>query len=239
MNRFDIKRLVDVTFEILKEKSDLDLESLMKFGDEPDNIFKQISRNFYLNDEIKNCVNICSWWNCDTYEFSSLIREKLKNKDKELDKAHSLILSNIEWKKAVECISGQGREYFKTDFDVILSKKLQEKGFNCWLSNSYNWFKKQNSRKKNSNFWSGLYYCCYQKCGEFEAFIKNEPNFNSDVVVFLTARNIVDHEKLSKKIQVRGTRRNKLLNSIMMLGSDSARSNAIISNHKNEELLGI
>ena len=78
------------------------------------------------------------------------------------DHKYVISLSNDEWEDCMRFTSknSKHRIRFNSHFDNLISKKLQEKGVNCILRSTYNWF----NRKKNGCQWSGKFKCFSANC---------------------------------------------------------------------------
>lgn len=190
----------------------------------------------------KNSAFVFSWWESDFKNYSSIVKKRLNQNNDQEEKIIRIVLNEKEWETATKSITkgSNGRRKFKIDFDRILSIKFQEARYNCWLVCNFNWFKKHQSKKKKCYFWNGNYSCLNKNCAKFEAFIETEPVFGYDVIVNLKVKedsSFIEHEKLKKEFQLRGHRRQQLLNNIMLYGTDQARSKMLVENHENNESL--
>lgn len=167
MLKIDINKLLNSAEKVMVERGVKSLDNV-PFSNENESIWSKISVECYQNMDIKNIINIFSWWNCNTFNFSSLLKQKIEKRHKNTEDLIRIILNQEEWDSAKKFVS-EDKQRFKREFDRIISGKIQEKGFNCWLECGYNAFKKKESRKTVCNYWSGKYYCLNEKCGVFKA----------------------------------------------------------------------
>ena len=84
--------------------------------------------------------------------------EELKNEEE-----ITVNLSHEKWQKLVAKFkkkNKKGDRYsMNSGFKQFLKKSLQKQGVNCFINSVNNWFKKRNSQKKDSPYWSGKYKC--------------------------------------------------------------------------------
>ena len=67
-----------------------------------------------------------------------------------------------------------GRKYFLASFTSMLNSKINILGITCRLRSKFNWFKKDDGRKRNIWFWRGCYICVDKNCLiNYTATIKN------------------------------------------------------------------
>ena len=138
------------------------------------------ARAFYLSQN----------WMRDRNGFSSSVLNILKNRDKKDIGAVNCIQINFtetEWNEVQIFVltDSNGRKYFKSDFDRVLSIKLQKNGIKCWLYCNYNYFMK----KKTHILWKGQFLCRECKIKFIIVVLKNDEKKN-----FLVSWNqIIEH----------------------------------------------
>lgn len=135
-------------------------------------------------------------------------------------------LCSEETLKLVKFVKGQ-RKYFGSEFTKFLSAKLQNHGIKCWLGKNSNWFKKNNSRKSNSHFWTGKYECI--QCGmSYFASMLNNNNHGCELYVNWNGNS--SHNKVLPKVRCSGKNRDKLKASIINCGVEETQQNNFFFN---------
>ena len=61
--------------------------------------------------------------------------------------------------KKMIAVRNGGRKYFLESFTSMLNSKMKILGITCCLRSKFNWFKKDDGRKKHIWFWRGCYNC--------------------------------------------------------------------------------
>ncbi len=118
-----------------------------------------------------------------------------------------------------------GRRRLLIEFHVALSKKLQDLGLKCWLTNRkrFNWF-------KSNNLWSAKYDCYVKTCkNTFDAFIRRR--HGESVFVVVQSIQVSSHTFFVKKIQCcRGSDRRNLGKELLAYGNSQVKVKNIIYN---------
>lgn len=108
------------------------------------------------------------------------------------------------------------RTRLSSEFDILLSEKLQGKGLKCWLQNKNNCFRNPNNKKKTKYLWRGKYVCIDKKClNSFTAHIINEKlseniiDMDEVSIRVLFKKKFMHLGKIQKKIRCSGKKRNE------------------------------
>lgn len=109
----------------------------------------------------------------------------------------------------------------------MLESKFDEKNINCDIKSTYNWFKKEDGRKTKCQYWKGKYAC--KTCSA--QFLMEIENNKRQLLVKIRTTNYKVHDKLKKKIQIRGEKRKIRSDRIIIDGLPVVRAN-MICNHK-------
>lgn len=119
----------------------------------------------------------------------------------------------------------------------LLNEALQTKDFKCWIRESFNYFKSENSRKKNSPFWNGEFICVSCRTN-FRLLIQNEPVYEQKIELLMNCKvlefsNFHD-EKIKPVLKFYGESRSAITLDILVNGTQNVLSNV---NNKNEDEL--
>ena len=116
------------------------------------------------------------------------------------------------------------------NYDNLFSKKLQEKGINCWLRSKYNWLKKTDSKKESCPVFRGKYGCIDSECNvDYHFIYKSLDNKYFDVFW----EEFSKHPKLclpTRMIQVSKKERELLKSELTVHGVSNLRDQNIIFN---------
>ena len=106
-----------------------------------------------------NALYLSKNWERDRNCYRNSVLNILKNKDKIRNGSLNCIQFNFtefEWTEVQKFVSQDSKErkYFKSEFDVVLSKKLQQNGVKCWVYCNFNYF-----LRKTNLVWKGEFIC--------------------------------------------------------------------------------
>ena len=130
-----------------------------------------------------------------------------------------IIMSCQEWNDCLKftSVNGKQRKRFTTQFDNLLSKKLQDEGFNCILRSTYNWF----NQKKKGCQWSGRFKCFAKECRRvYDAKIWNITE-NCSIEIYINWLGECCHEKLVLNERICGKEREKIAENLLIDGIES------------------
>ncbi|RNA34449.1 hypothetical protein BpHYR1_031736 [Brachionus plicatilis] len=112
------------------------------------------------------------WFKRNPQNYSKIVHQKLNilefnsnenpEKTKQQENETFIELNLKEFKSFA--VSNSKRRRLLGDFEEALNTQLQKNGFNCYFKCNHNWFKSENSRKRNLPIWSGLYKCIHEEC---------------------------------------------------------------------------
>lgn len=115
------------------------------------------------------------------------------------------------------------------EFTQYLSRKLNINSINCHLNASGNFFKKANSRKSSSPYWSGNYYCKKKDCGiQYHFFVRTA----SISHLHMIAKRACNHGPF-EKFALYGKRREDLKKEILIKGSYNVKADNFLLNSIN------
>lgn len=130
---------------------------------------------------------------------------------------------------------GSKRQKFSAKFLAIINEKIHKIGINCFLEESWNWFKRINSRKKGP-FWSGVYYCVNRNCKtKFTLKLNKSFKLGDNVTIDVFYKNPkTQHELITskKKTYISKEERKKLALDTKIKGVQIVRSENINFNIK-------
>ncbi len=128
------------------------------------------------------------------------------------------------------------RRRFNTDFSNFLSDKIQLMGVaNCRLVTSTNWFRKDDSQRKNStHYWSGKYSCLDKSCqikyiGYIEKIIDNT---EVNLIIRFDNSLLSTHDLVQQKIKCSGEKRDQQKLELMSNGTLNTLNSNVISNRE-------
>ena len=164
----DLLKLVNVTVKLIEKNPKINLD------DEPiatncnENIWNKICLETYGNIEKETAYSLRRKWKRNDHNYATMVKcmvENVRKKDKFVIDQKANFNFQLSLKEVNEHrINYDDRSKLSSDFDEIISAKLREKGIKCWFICSYNWFKKENSRKQQAVFWRGSYKCIDSNC---------------------------------------------------------------------------
>ncbi|CAF0975266.1 unnamed protein product [Brachionus calyciflorus] len=123
----------------------------------------------------------------------------------------------------------------------LLNEALQSKEFNCWIRESFNYFKSESSKKINAPFWNGEFICLEKECRElYKLSILNEPEQGKNFEIIMIAKNqdvnSLHQNKIKPKLKFYGETRLRTNLDIVVNGTQNVL--AKVNNGIEEELNG-
>ena len=233
----DLLKLVNVTVKLIEKNPKINLD------DEPiatncnENIWNKICLETYGNIEKETAYSLRRKWKRNDHNYATMVQcmvENVRKKDKFVIDQKANFNFQLSLKEVNEHrINYDDRSKLSSDFDEIISAKLREKGIKCWFICSYNWFKKENSRKQQAVFWRGSYKCIDSNCqNACEAFIcdGNGPL----LLINIKYNKISDHlENVVKKVSCRGNARSIQAKHLVIEGTSNVQSKNYLNNQIN------
>jgi hypothetical protein len=209
-----------------------------------DSFWGQICLKVYGFYDFLKSLQIQMWWKRNYQNLKERVETALKNKEPQETISNKNIKEEIienhleiefdanEKKNLVKLISSTGfagRRFLLTEFTKLLSQKLNLMGINCTLNCLSNWFKKDQSRKKNVPAWKGNYQCinCMCKikfCASIDTFD------NEKLILHLKWSGFCQHEKVHNYTQKRCTGEERKLMAMKLMSNG-------ISNTLNEIII--
>ena len=206
----DIEILIQKTTEFMLEKKLKDLTGSIRKG---------VWRDLCLKINNVENFNEQSRLNFLWFKRNSNFKQKVLNNisiSENSRKQHIVKFSVIEWDKLIEEATNPNKVKFLVDFDNILSEKLQQQGFKCWLRCSNNYLGKK-------AFWTGKFFCIEKACGMlFDAFaLKQEETID----IYVSFENkAINHSVIVKQLRVSGENRISQQKSLMANGICNTQS---------------
>jgi hypothetical protein len=247
-NEYDIEKLVQIVIEVLirKKKSQNSNSDELKFTHDKNNVWREISLKFKGSDDPKFALRIYTWWCRNNYKIKDKVFGKLNENtmdhesDLLLDRNFDLIfhIDINEWRQLCKyktsLVYATGRKRFRIGFDHFLNNLINR---DCWYKSKSNWFRKTNSRKTNSPFWSGNFVCIKEDClNEICCFINDiDQNDNTIEIKIKEIEKSFLHEKIYRKEHIKGIERTQLAKSLKAYGLQNIRNENIIINMENND----
>lgn len=217
MFEFNIKKLIKKTSTYINGRNNSTIQSkiLLTFFD-----WRRVCFLYFGFFSVFFSRIIRDMWKKDHLKYRSSVVEKLfQNTSKIVEKKtnFSIKISESDWKRLQKGISGvlDKRKRFKSAFTSFINKKFFSKGINCVFVCISNWFAKENSRKKSSNFWNGKYKC--KHCNKIAKLSIAKESF-SNIILKVNTNGGYEHEYFSFCQRVIGKKREKLTQSIFEKG---------------------
>jgi hypothetical protein len=178
-NKIDIEIFIKLTIDYLKKNHMIEIEEDLNIDFKTSHWFRICQKAFKQVDE-SDILFVKLAWQRNHQEFKSRVLEEIN---------HHLRRNFTHRVKEAEFIdylnnytTGNNRNQFNHNFDVVLSKIMNENGINCQVSYNFNHFKKENSRKGKASFWAGQYVC--KICSSiFQIKIANKPDKDQDYLI--------------------------------------------------------
>lgn len=209
----DLSKLVAITCQFLKNLG-TNLNFDPKFSKNEQNIWVKICKEYYGKVCYKQALLIYMWFKRNTQNYSKIVHQKLNilefnsnenpEKSKQQENETFIEFSLKEFKSFA--VSNSKRRRLLGDFEEALNTQLQKNGFNCYFKCNHNWFKSENSRKKNLPIWSGLYKCIHEECQQ-SVITEIAEIENEKVVIKILYSDKKKHEKIIKSDRIIGLER--------------------------------
>lgn len=135
----------------------------------------------------------------------------------------------LKWKLDFENLASglKNRKRLKCKAADLFSRMLNDDGINCDLRLGNNWFRKENSQKIFSPYWSGGFTCKNIACNKyFYGEIIEEPDYEKEILIHFYFNDICDHP-IRKKERCSGNLRK--LESLKLLAHGS--TNVLAENY--------
>ena len=121
------------------------------------------------------------------------------------------------------------RKYFTASFTKLLNSKLKIQGVLCLLYCNFNWFRNENSRKKNSVYWRGGFTCVDKTCDIVFIGIIDKP-FENNMEITLNWNGSPNHQDRIHRIakhRCTGLERKNLALKLVANGISNTRNDMI------------
>ena len=160
----------------------------------------------------------------------------LNSKIEENSNVKLILFTEFETSLAKKMIAVRkgGRKYFLASFTSMLNSKMKILGITCCLRSKFNWFKKDDGRKKNIWFWRGCYNCVDKNCkitytGTIRSPILNEFELSLEWNGF-ALHSLMN--SVSVKPRCTGEARNKLALRLIANGISNTRNEIILNSRE-------
>lgn len=226
MFEFNIQKLVKKTSTYIRRKdnfSSIQSKLIMNLFD-----WRKICFIYFGFYSIFFSKIIRDMWKKDLLSYRTSVIKKLFNNNSLNDKKRcfKVNIEKNEWDRLKKGISGK-RKRFNSEFTTFFNQRLFSNGLNCVFVCVSNWFSKDNSRKKTSNFWAGKYKC--KHCNKIaQAVITHEGL--SNVILKVKTDGGYDHKYFPSCLRVTGEKRKKLAQSIFEKGHLVVQAESFLEN---------